>query len=285
MKMPFRLLGNNTPRPIKRTARRSLRFVVILLLAFALLAAAGRWAPHALATPVQAIARPFIIVRNAIGESIVSTVSFFQSKAAIEAQNATLQKELILYNAVVAERDYFAGQTADLQKLLGSAGSSTPSKFAIARILSKPNFSPYDTMLVAASDSINIGDLVFADPHTIIGYVSAVSKTAVTVTAYSTPGQNTKVLIGSSSIEAVATGLGGGTLEVRLPRNAPVAIGDLVTAAGISDIGILGRVEVATATPSAPFERVLFTSPLDIFDLSYVLIKLDVPTIHDFIKK
>ena len=283
--MLFRLPGTNTPRPIKRPARRTLRFVVALLVALALLAAAGRWAPHALATPVQAIARPFIIVRNAIGDSISSTVSFFQSKAAMESQNTALQKELVLYNAVVAERDYFSGQTVELQKLLGSIGSSTPAKFVVARILSKPNFSPYDTMLVAAGDSVSPGDLVFADLNTLIGYVSSVSKTTATVTAYSTPGQNTNVLIGSSSIEAVATGLGGGTLEVRLPRNAPVAVGDLVTAAGISDTSILGRVEVATATPSAPFERVLFTSPLDIFDLSYVLIKLDAPTIHGVTKK
>ncbi len=283
--MPFHLPGTNTSRPIKRTTRRSLRFVVTLLVAFALLAAAGRWAPHVLATPVQAIARPFIIVRNAIGNGIISTVSFFQSKAAMESENTALQKELVLYNAVVAERDYFASQTVELQKLLGGVGSSTPAKFFVARILSKPNFSPYDTMLVATGDGVAVGDLVFADSNTLIGYVSAVSKTAATVTAYSTPGENTNVLIGSSSIETVATGLGGGTLEVRLPRNSPVAVGDLVTAAGIPDTNILGRVEVATATPSAPYERVLFTSPLDIFDLSYVLIKLDAPTIHGSVKK
>lgn len=265
-----------------------MRYGIFGIVGFLLLVLiAARFAPHIMATPVQAIAQPFAAIRNALSTSVEGLSTFFQSKESLQAQNTTLKKDAALYAAVVAERDYFATKAYQLQTLLGEFGSSSPSAFVTAAVFSKPDFSPYDTMLVAAGSDQGVatGDLVFADPYTLIGYVSSVSATAATVTAYSTPGQTINVLLGSSSLEAAAEGLGGGTLEVRLPRNSPVAIGDIVTAAGMPVNDILGRIEVATAAPADPYERILFTAPVDIFDLSSVLIKKDTTNVHTTVKK
>ncbi len=289
--MRFRLPTSNFRRPGSGRLGRSFRqstwratLGVLVFLIVVLLAA--RFTPHVLATPAQAIAQPFVAVRNAIATGFTTTIDFFQSKESLLAQNAALEKDATLYGAVVAERDYFINQVNELQALLGHSSSSTPEKFVSAQVFSKPGFSPYDTMLVAAGSNQGVatGDLVFADPHALIGYVSSVSLTAATVTAYSTPGQQLNVLIGSSSLEEAASGLGGGTLEVRLPRNSPVAIGDIVTAAGLPTGSIVGQVAVATAAPADPYERVLFTSPLNIFDLSYVFIKTNSAN-HGILKK
>lgn len=287
--MLFRLPTSNfRPSGPGRRISRTAWYVTLVVLVFLLLTlVAARFVPNLLATPIQAIAQPFAAVRSMLGSSMQATLSFFQSKESLQAENVALQKDATLYNMVLAERDYFSTQANELQMLLGDFGSSSPKKFVSATIVSKPSFSPYDTMLVAAgsAEGIVTGDLVFADPYTLIGYVSSVSATAATVTAYSTPGQKINVLIGSSSLEAAAEGLGGGTLEVSLPRNSPVAVGDVVTAAGLPVGDILGRVEVATAAPADPSERVLFTSPLDIFDLSHVLIKTTTTSVHNVTKK
>jgi|GEM_PF-5527561 len=265
------------------TRQRRWYTVAGVVLALALVLLAAHYAPHFLATPVQGIARPIIAARDWVGNGLGGFLSFFQNKASLRQQNVALQEELIFYKAATTERDYFLAQNSRLQQLLGQiASSSSAAQFVAANIVEKPNFSPYDTMLVAANsgEGITTGDLVFADPFTLVGFVNSVSAAAATVTAYSTPGQQINVLIGSSSVEAAATGLGGGTLEVRLPRNSLVAAGDIVTAAGLPGNYILGRVTIATSTPTDPYERVLFTSPLDIFDLSYVLIKIEAPASH-----
>jgi cell shape-determining protein MreC len=295
--LPRNTNNNSNFVAFKRRPSRFWKILVATVLAILFLVGLSFAAPHLFSGPLQILAQPFVAVRNTLSNGITAIFAQLESKASLEASNTALIKQNTFFNLVVEERDYYQNQDAHLETILGEIASSSNAKLAsaggsliAAGIISKPGFSPYDSMVIAAgtNEGIQAGDIVLADTATTIGSVSSVSADTATVVAFSSPGQTTNVLIGSSSVEVAANGLGGGTLEVHLPRTTDVSVGDIVTLAAtpvahshtpaknpLNTLGdIIGRVSVATATPAEPFQDVLFTSPVNINELSTVLIKI-----------
>ena len=230
------------------------------------------WKPHLLTPVLLAGGKPVLEARGGFLGSINSVWQYFHTQGALVAENNTLHDKLALSNAIITERDYYKSENAILQKLV--ARIQNDKKFTIAKIISKPGFSPYDTLLIDAgvSEGVATGDLVLIDSDSSIGHVSDSFAHTAIVTLFSSPERETAVLVGSKATQALAIGKGGGNFEIKLPKNTEVKVGDIVSMASTS-AKIFGTIGVIDTSPTDSFERALFKNDVDVNSLRYIMIE------------
>lgn len=253
--------------------RRKIRTTVgIVGFVFVFIIALNIWKPNLLSPAVQAIGKPILEAQGGFLGSIGNTWRFLHSKAALVQENNDLKNKIALFNAVVTERDYYKYQNSEIAKIVNRIKSDKQKTFA--QIISKPGFSPYDTIIIDAGldQGLQEGDKVFASDDIILGQIADAYAHTSTVVLYSTAEKETPVLIGSTTIQAVAFGKGGGNFEIKLPRNTGVTVGDSVVMASTTD-KIFGTIQYMNTSATDSFERALFKSPVDISSLSFVSIQ------------
>ncbi len=262
--------------PQRDSRRRRKKFSIwsgIFFAVVALILLVSFWKPNVFSPAVHFLGRPFVALHDVVNGSFGFVGSLFADKRSLVAENQNLKQIDVLYQAVTEERDYYQQQNMLLSRIVPAATSSRV--VATARVISKPSFSPYDTVIIegGTDNGIRIGDYVLADDVTLLGMVvEAYGQTSI-VDLLSSPDEETKVLIGDKSIQAVATGKGSGDFELKLPRNVDVNNGDVVVAASTTPARIMGTIQNIVVSPDDSFEKIVFKSPVDISELSYVLIE------------
>ncbi len=215
------------------------------------------------------IVSPLWKTRNIISVFVTDNAQVFQSKSSLIAENNSLKSELAGLAQDKILMDQIKGENEDLKNILNRKGLK--EKEILAAILIKPFLSPYDTLIIdiGSTDGVSDGDEVLADGNTHIGYISDVYKNSSKVTLYSSPGEKVKVLIGKDAILKEASGLGGGNFSVDMPREAGIQEGDTITIPSISS-NIFSVVQKIVYKDTDSFEKVYFTSPVNISELRWV---------------
>jgi len=224
------------------------------------------------------IFRPVLILGNNIGEKFENLSSYFISKNSLSLQNQNLQSQLDReetrmsnYNSVVAENE-------NLKEILGRKNEKV--SMILASILSKPNQSFYDTLIidVGIAQGIEIGDMVFALGDVPIGRVAEVYANSSKVVLFSNAGEKTQVVISLShspageagkNIFMEIIGRGGGNFEMILPRDLTLTKGDQILLPGINPY-LLAVVETIISDSRNPFTKALLSSPVNIQELKFV---------------
>jgi cell shape-determining protein MreC len=242
--------------------------VAVLVIIFAL----NFFNPNLFSPLLHATGRPIFEARGGILGSINNAWLFFHSKAELVTENNALKQKLALTEAIQAERDYYKNYNAELLRKVGRIIPDQQN--TVARIVSKPGFSPYDTIIIDVGkyDGITIGDPVMASESLLLGEVKEVYGRTSLVYLYSSPNHETQVLIGPKAIHALAIGKGGGNFEIKLPRNTEVKVGDTVSYA-TSSHKIFGTIQVVNISPTDTFERALFKNAADVAELSTVIVE------------
>jgi cell shape-determining protein MreC len=216
--------------------------------------------------------RPVLIFGNNIGGKMRSAGSYFVSKNSLYLQNQDLQAKLnedgarmSNYNSVLAEND-------GLKEILGRKNEKVP--MVLGAILSKPNQSIYDTLVVdvGTKQGIKVGDIVFALGNVPIGRVSFISPNSSKVILFSNAGEKTQALISGKNIFMEIIGRGGGNFEMILPRDFTLQKGDQVVLPGINPY-VLAIVQTIISDSRDPFNKALLTSPVNIQELKFVEIE------------
>jgi len=134
-------------------------------------------------------------------------------------------------------------------------------------VLTRPPFSPYDTFIVT-NNGITVGSDVYVR-GVLIGYVEDVYMYTARVRLLSSPDTNTVVRIGT--VDAEAVGHGGGRYRISLPKDVPVAAGDVVVA---PDRGyqLLGTVSAIDDSEAGSFKTVHIALPTSLSDITTVTI-------------
>jgi len=143
----------------------------------------------------------------------------------------------------------------------------------LTAVLVRPPLAPYDEMIIdaGADQGIAVGAKVYAPGNILIGTTTDVLGETSKVTLLSSSGLTYPVIIGGSHISATAIGRGGGQYEAQVPQATVIAVGDLVSDSSLSD-GTFGKVTAILNNPTDPFETVLFSVPINIYQLSFVLV-------------
>ncbi len=160
----------------------------------------------------------------------------------------------------------------------------------LAAILSKPNQSPYDTLLIDAGTSQGVvtGNTVFALGDVPIGRISDVYLNSAKVVLFSNPGETTQAMISYQNLTPSATnstasspnsnvfvnlvGRGGGNFEIVIPKGVVLEEGEQAVLPGINDY-VLGIVQKVISDPRNAFTKVLLTSPINIEEQKFVEIE------------
>lgn len=143
--------------------------------------------------------RPVLVLGRNIGANFSSVTSFFASKKALTLENAELKADLETQEANTANYRIILDENTKMKEMLGRKAES--ANLVLSAILSKPNLSPYDTLLIDIGSDHGIieGDTVFALGNIPIGRVAMVYSNTSKVTLFSNPGEKTSVIVSGQS--------------------------------------------------------------------------------------
>jgi cell shape-determining protein MreC len=197
---------------------------------------------------------------------------FFNSQKSLLAENADLKYELEAVAVKIASYESISAENIRLREILGQREEG--QNLLLSNILSKPNRSPYDTMVIdaGAEQGVFAGDLVIALGLVPLGRVSEVFSSTSLVVLFSSPGERTEVVVSEKSIFMEAVGRGGGNFEVVLPRDLELPVGTEMMLPGMNS-GIVGTVVATLSDPRDALKKVLLVSPVNIQELKFVQIK------------
>jgi cell shape-determining protein MreC len=242
----------------------------------------------------HSIFRPVFIFGNNLKEGFSNVGSAIQSKKSLTKENESLKSQLSEKEATLSNYNSVLDENAKLKEIFGR--KSEKSNMILGAILSKPNRSPYDTLIidVGAEEGVAVGDKVFAQGSVPIGRVSLVYSHSAKVILFSTAGEKTEVVVSLSpnpldinSASGVASdvlapliqsgkdvfmqlvGRGGGNFEMILPRDFILEKGTEVHLPGITPY-VVATVATIISDPRDSFIKALLVSPVNIQELKFV---------------
>ncbi len=222
-----------------------------------------------LSTASHFIFRPVLIVGNGIGNTFGGLGAYFNSKKLLTLENETLKMQIAEGEARMSNYNSLLDENNKLKDTLGRIGNK--KNFILGGILSKPNRSPYDTLIIDAgvNDGIFIGQKVFAFGNVPIGKIGDVYGDSATVILYSSPGEKTDVVVSGKDIFMQLIGRGGGNFEMILPRDFVIEKGTEVVLPGITSHTV-ATVATILSDPRDSYQKALLSSPVNIFELKSV---------------
>jgi cell shape-determining protein MreC len=216
--------------------------------------------------------RPIWEAERIINEGLDNSNYLLRSKKSLSIENKKLIEENLNLKISMIDYEDLKNEVNQLKEILGRV----PEKrdFILGNILTKPNHSPYDTIIIDIGENMDMkeGDLVYANGNIPIGSISKVYNKTSLVSLYSNPGQKTEGFIDISNASVALTGRGGGNFEMIIPLELIVDKGTLIYLPG-SSVEIIAIVDDVISTPSDPFKKVLLSSPVNVQNLKWVQVK------------
>ena len=249
------------------------RWPVFTLFAVALIVALGFWGRTLLTGPLVFFTRPFWQASDNLGGTIInSTNSLTQSKFSLVTENKNLREENNKLKILLLAKNNVEADNLKLRAILGR--SLTQTKPVVARVIFLPNFVPDNNLLIdlgknnATLRAPKVGDLAVADGAVLVGRVVEVAGTYSKIRLISAE-TDLAVVIGDKNVPAVAVGSGAGNFTVILPKDTPVAIGEIVTVPRLNNylIGTVGHIEKLASRPT---QTILVRTPANLWKLKWL---------------
>jgi cell shape-determining protein MreC len=221
----------------------------------------------------HAIFRPVLVLGNNVGQRFSSAKYFFSSKKYLLIENENLKLQMSLSEAKISNYNSLLDENDKLKEILGRKKENR--NMLVTAILSKPNRSIYDTLIVdvGINQGIAINQKVFALGNTPIGKISETYANSSKVVLYSNPGEKTEVVVTGRNVFLQMVGRGIGNFEIILPKDFYLDNGTEVVLPGITP-HVLGTVVKTISDPRDAFVKALLISPINIQNLKFVEVEL-----------
>lgn len=241
----------------------SIFLVVIVVFIFILLSNHGFF---------NKIARPFWRTRVQL---VDETKQIARSKSSVISENEKLISENTSIKNSMLDYEILKNENIELKNIL----NRIPNKkdIVISGVLSKPIYSPYDTIIIDAGSDNNIskGNKVYASGDIPIGVVNEVYDNTSLVTLYSNPTTSTMGTLEDENINVELIGRGGSNFEMTIPSDIEVEKGKLVMLPGTFG-EVVAIVEDIISSPASPVKKVLLKSPINIQNVKWVEVQRNV---------
>lgn len=163
-------------------------------------------------------------------------------------------------------------KAAEYERLV-KIGTSTFGTELKARVIKRPPFSAYDTLVIDQGELQNIKtDMKVFFNQVYIGKVSKVFDTTAIITMISEPGQVNEIGIGNNGEIAKMEGLGGGSFFMEVPKDTNVKVGDEVTGLDRT-LPVIGVVEHIDTAASETLNHVFVHFPFSLKDIVWLSIQ------------
>ncbi len=222
-----------------------------------------------LASVSSVVFRPVLILGNDTGEKVSNLSAYFYSKKSLLLENEDLRSKLKEQEARILNYNSVLDENLKIKEILGKKNEK--DNMILANILSKPNQSPYDTLIidVGKKDNLIVGQKVFARGFVPIGRIAEVYLNTAKVILYSNPGEKTEVVITGKDTFMQIIGRGGGNFEMILPRDFVIEKGIEVVLPGLTPY-VIATVQTITSDPRDAYQKALLSSPVNIQELKFV---------------
>lgn len=189
------------------------------------------------------------------------------TKTTLINENTALKERVLRMETQVLDRNLLEEKVSTLEE---DFGRQPRDNRTLAYVLAGPGRSPYDTLAVDVGTDVGVtvGDYVAYVGAGVIGKVAEVYGSSAKVKLFSSFGEETDVLLGSSLIPVTARGRGMGNFEASVPAGSAVLVGEDVRLPPGSLI--LGKIEAIESKPSEPAMRVLFRTTFNIAEIRSV---------------
>jgi cell shape-determining protein MreC len=242
----------------KKSKKKNLIFYFILVIILLLGVSSVVW-PQVAARVVFA---PGFIIRDFVLKPFSNIGTAFKDKQNLEKRITDLEEENERLKISRIAQSFVDAQIADYTLEL-----EKNSQGMISKVLNRPPFSPYDTLLILNGDhNIEVGDLAFIR-GVYLGEIESVETHTATVRLRSTNGQKTLVRV--ADIEIEAEGRSGGQFTIKVPKDSAIKSGDAVMVPNL-DFVLLGSVGQIVEDPVATFKTVYFSIPVAFQDMNFV---------------
>jgi cell shape-determining protein MreC len=251
----------------KKNIRNAIGFGIFFLLSlFGFLSLSGNFF-NFIGNPIWKVERYVTNSFNSIGYLFNTKASIFNENKKLIEENSNIKLSMIDYQILKKEN-------ADLKEILSRLQVS--DDFILGNILTKPNHSPYDTIIIDIGEKAGIkeGNLVYANGNVPIGNISKIYAKTSLVSLYSNPGQKTEGYLNDSNASVELVGRGGGNFEMIIPLDLVVDRGSIVYLPGLSSL-VVAIVDEIISKPSDPFKKVILSSPVNVQNLKWVEVKKD----------
>ena len=217
------------------------------------------------------VVKPLADLKNNSVEFTEDFVYFLKFKKSLVENNKLIKEELFENKLALINLKILEEENLALKKILQR--NDLDSSLILANIVLKPGLSIYNSLIldIGVNYGVKKGDKVLAGDNIIIGEIQEVHSKTSKVRLYSFPKDKIEVAVGFNKILTIAEGKGDGTFEIKLPQGTSINKGDVVTLPQ-ENLRILGIVEEIIINPEDPFEKILFKSPVNFFELKWVQI-------------
>lgn len=218
------------------------------------------------------IGRPIWISKNFIISNFNNIIYFFQSKSSLYNENEKLKEENMNINLSMIDYQILKNEVSQLKEILGRV--PTEDKFILGNILTKPNHSIYDTVIIDIGDDAGIkeGDIVYINGNIPVGNIGKVYSKTSLVYLYTNPSTKTEGFLDGSNASVELTGRGGGNFEMIVPLELDITNGTIIYLPGGSS-SVLAIVDEIISKPADPFKKIILHSPINIQNQKWVEVK------------
>ena len=220
------------------------------------------------------VGRPIWKAENFISQEFSNINYLFKTKASISTENHNLIEEISNLQTTMIDYQILKNENDQLKEMLGRFPEK--NNFILGNILTKPNHSPYDTIILdlGSDNGIKEGNTVYANGVIPIGNIDKIYNKTSLVTLYTNPGQKTEGFIDGTNASVELIGRGGGNFEMVIPLELQADKGTIIYIPGNTS-EVLAVVEEVISLPTDPFKKVILSSPVNVQNLKWVEVKKD----------
>ncbi len=208
------------------------------------------------------------------GQSVPKVFAgYLKSKNKLQNENVELRNKLDEANLQILSTTIYKDENKKLKEILGR---KEHANMVLAEILSKPNKSPYDIIVIDVGnvDGIVVGQMVIAKGSVPIGEIVEVGKKNSKAKLYSTPGTITEALFEGNQIDLDLKGTGSGGFEITIPKDVEVHVGQAILSKQVYS-RIIALISGVVSTEHDSYKKVLAKSPINIQELSWVQVVIE----------
>jgi rod shape-determining protein MreC len=263
VKMTYLQPSNRKTLHKRRRTRIALTCITFLFAIFA-------FYPQALVHTLTIVVSPFWSLEE-LGSGVLGrSFSMLRSKSSLITEINELKVENAELQSLKAAFSLLEERYAHIEGLKISNDS-----FINATVLRKPPYSFYDTVLIdkGTDQGVSVGNKVYGAGSVFVGEVVEVFPASSKVVLASSPDKKTVVALGDRAVQFEAIGQGAGNLELLVPAQFEVQVGDLVRLPG-SSVHVFGIVEKVKLDSSESIQHVSFKMPVNIFELDSLVVQI-----------
>jgi cell shape-determining protein MreC len=217
------------------------------------------------------VSMPFVYTVNAIENKFSNIYQTLRYKSSLVTENKNLSNQILNLNAHYSNYDELILENKELKQSMGRASSTN---YILAVVLSKPPSSPYDSVIIDGGEraGMQIGQTVYVNGNVPIGTINDVFLHTALVQLYSSPSQKMDARLDPAHIDVTLFGRGGGNFLVSVPHDLTVEQNSVIVSKEINP-HVLGKLEKIISDPRDSSQTLIFSSPININQLSFVQVE------------